>query len=91
MKRVPTMISATERARWLAELAAAMDEAQALLWRIGVTEGDHADARELFGRIEATRGEIERLRGIREATHADFDPNWTKLFAEMEAPSGWAA
>ena len=83
MKRVPAMISATERARWLAELASAIDEAQILLWRVGVAEGDNADARELYGRLEAARGEIECLRGIRE----DFHPNWTKLFAGLEAPS----
>ena len=84
---MPIMISATERARWLAELAAAMDEAQVLLWRMGVAEGDDADARDLYGRLEAARGEIEWLRGVREVACPQFDPNWTKLLAGMEAPA----
>jgi len=87
VKRMPIMISATERARWLAELAAAMDEAQVLLWRIGVAEGDNADARDLYGRLEAARAEIECLRGVREVARARFDPNWTKLSAGVEGPT----
>jgi hypothetical protein len=79
VKRVPILISATERARWLAELAAAVDDAQVLLWRIGVLEGDNADAKKLYGRLEATRAEIESLRGIQDLARDAIDPNWMKL------------
>ena len=78
--RVPTCISVAERARWLAELAAAVDEAQVLLWRIGVLEGDDADAKELYGRLECARAEIECLRGVRELAREGLDPQWMKLF-----------
>ena len=74
--RVPTCISVAERARWLAELAAAVDEAQVLLWRIGVLEGDDADATELYGRLECARAEIECLRGVRELARESLDPQW---------------
>jgi len=87
VKRVPILISATERARWLAELCAAVDDAQALLWRIGVVEGDNADAKELYGRLETTRAEIECLRGVQDLAPEAIDPNWIKLFpAEAKLP-----
>ena len=60
--RVPTGITLADRARWLAELAVAVHEAQVLVWRIDVLEGDIAGARELYGRLEAARAEIEWLR-----------------------------
>jgi hypothetical protein len=86
VKRVPTIVSATERARWLAELAAAVDEAQLLLWRLGVLEGDNADARELYGRLDATRNEIDCLRGVQELAREAIDPNWMKLLRWKHAP-----
>ena len=79
--RVPTGITLADRARWLAELAVAVDEAQVLLWRIGVLEGDNGDAKDLYSRLEAARAEIECLRGLREVTHERFDPDWMKLFS----------
>ncbi len=88
MKRVPILISATERARWLAELAAAVDDAQVLLWRIGVLEGDNSDAKELYGRLEATRAEIESLRGLQDLARDAIDPNWMKLFWREASPRG---
>lgn len=85
--RVPTCISVAERARWLAELAAAVDEAQMLLWRMGVMEGDNADAKELYSRLECARTEIERLRGVRELAHESIDPQWMKLFPWNDRPT----
>lgn len=87
VKRVPTLISATERARWLAELAAAVDDAQVLLWRIGVLEGDNAVAKELYGRLEATRAEIECLRGAQAPAHDAIDPKWMNLFSFEPRPA----
>ena len=79
--RVPTGITLADRARWLAELAAAVDEAQLLLWRIGVLEDGNADAKELYGRLEAARSEIESLQGVRELAPDRLDPKWMKLFS----------
>jgi hypothetical protein len=78
--RARTTISAAERARWLAELAAAVDEAQGLLWRIGVLEGDDAGAKALYGRLESARAEIDCLRGVQELDREALDPEWMKLF-----------
>lgn len=66
-----------ERARWLDELAAAIAQAQRLTWRLGVAEGDSAEARSLYARLEALLGEVESLRlsdwpGIRQ----EIDPKW---------------
>jgi hypothetical protein len=55
--------SAAARARWLSELAQAIDEAQWLAWRIGVVEGRNPEALELYVRLEIARAEVEALRG----------------------------
>ena len=86
--RARTRISAAERARWLAELAAAIDEAQVVLWQIGVLEGDNADAKLLYGRLESARAEIECLRGAHEIDHEAIDPEWIKLFPWPPARRG---
>lgn len=50
------------RARWLAELAQALLHAQELTWRFGQAVGENAEAMDLFGRIEAVRGEVRSLQ-----------------------------
>jgi hypothetical protein len=80
VKRVPIETSASERARWLAELALALEEAQKVAWRLGVSEGDSAEAKELYGRIEAARAEVDtlRLNGFRRIRE-ETEPDWTSL------------
>ena len=80
MKRASIQTSATERARWLAELASALDEAQKVAWRLGVSEGDSAEAKDLYGRIETTRAEVDRLRlnGFRRIRE-ESAPDWTGI------------
>jgi hypothetical protein len=56
---VPFNFSHDEEARWLAKLADAIAQAQKVVWRIGVSEGDSAEAKDLYCRLEA---EIEALR-----------------------------
>ena len=48
-------------ARWLGELLDAIDEAQRLAWRLGVVEGSHPQALELYVRLECVRAEVESL------------------------------
>jgi hypothetical protein len=62
VRRVPIEVSSAERARWLAELAKAIDEAQKVAWRLGVQEGDDAEAKDLYERLEAARVEVDALR-----------------------------
>ena len=82
VERLPIEVSGAERARWLAELSVAIEEAQRLLWRLGVSEGDSSAAKELYGRLELARAETEwlRLRGLRRVTE-DFTPDWTELMS----------
>jgi hypothetical protein len=62
LHRAPDQVVALERARWLAELAQAIAQAQKLAWRLGVAEGDSEQARELYARLEAVGSEVNALR-----------------------------
>lgn len=53
---------AGERARWLSELADAIDQAQRLLWSLASADQASVEARALYGELEAVRGEIDSLR-----------------------------
>ncbi len=55
--------AAAERARWLLELARAIDEAQQVAWQLGAGSGRNAEAVELYARLEAARSEVEALSG----------------------------
>lgn len=62
--------AAAVRARWMAELAVAIDEAQRIAWQLGSRSDGSAEARALYGRLEAARVELEELRGLA-VGHAD--------------------
>jgi acyl-CoA hydrolase len=51
------------RARWLAELADEIESAQRLAWQLGTATRPSFVARELYGRLEAARLELESMRG----------------------------
>lgn len=73
--------NAVERSQWLAELGEAVDQAQRLARKMGVSEGDCASAKELFERLETVRIEIEALRrGSWDRRSIETDPSWTNLF-----------
>lgn len=59
---VPTEVSAAERARWLAELSDALNEAHRILTRLDLPQDHHDEACELHLRIEAARLEVQSLR-----------------------------
>ena len=83
MGRAVDRASGTDRAQWLAELADAVEQAQRLAWTLGVSEGTSHEARELYGRLEAVRIEMESLRqGQWEKIQRDIDPKWLD-------PSAW--
>ena len=67
------------RARWLGELAAALEEARRLTKQLGADEG-RIEAVELYARIEAVRLEIQAMRLTRLSGGGgeSFDPDWTK-------------
>lgn len=76
---MPAEVSAMERARWLAELAVALEEAQKLAWQIGQSKEASAEAMELYGRLETVRLEVQAIRIARsDRSRADFDPEWSE-------------
>ena len=91
MQGAPDQVVALERARWLAELIRAIAEAQKLAWRLGVAEGDCDDARELYGRLEALRDELESLRlGDWVAVRKEIDPIWLENLFDDFIPASSA-
>ena len=76
----PNRWTAEEKARWLAELVDAIDDAQRLVWRISASGGDRARASALYGQLEAAREEVDRLRrGTARAARLEIDPKWSDL------------
>ena len=73
--RVPSGDSAAYRARWLAELSDALDDAGELLAEFGEMPRDTAQIR---SRVEAARREVLALR-LRTSGGGgdDFGPEWT--------------
>jgi hypothetical protein len=70
--------SAAERARWLAELAAALDDARRVVKELGADDGEIGVV-ELYARIEAVRLEVQAIRLKRScAPYREYDPEWTK-------------
>lgn len=70
--------STAERARWLAELSTALEEARRLAKELGGTDA-RMEAVELCARIEAVRREVESLRFRRiSPTDAQLGPEWIK-------------
>jgi acyl-CoA reductase-like NAD-dependent aldehyde dehydrogenase len=78
VNRTPFEVSAAHRARWLAELAEALEEARALVKQLGAMEG-RIEAAELFARIEAIGFEVEVIRlAAKTAAATRSDPEWSK-------------
>jgi acyl-CoA reductase-like NAD-dependent aldehyde dehydrogenase len=77
---VPTKVPATERARWLAEVARALNDARDIVARLDCVEANRAEAVELYLRIEAARLEVQALRLSRSLQpRQEFGPERTDL------------
>ena len=77
-------LGSAERARWLAELAEAIDEAQRVAWRLGV-EGGSIEATELYAHLEVARAEVEALRRGGWRRHdVDSPPLWLQSLLRAE-------
>lgn len=73
-------LSAAERARWLAELAEALDQAQRLIWNMADAGTTNPELMELYGRLDAARAEVQMLRFKRESPLSpDLDALWPDL------------
>ena len=72
--------AAAERARWLAQLAFAIERAQRLTRTLSASQRDEPEAIELDRRLEAARLEVEELRrGSRLLLRREVDPRWMGL------------
>lgn len=79
MSRVPIDVSAAERARWLAELAEALDQAQRLVWTLGASVPRTAEVMELYGRLDSAQAEVQMLRFRRGNGNREPDSVWPEL------------
>jgi hypothetical protein len=74
-----TDVSAADTARWFAELAQALEEAQELVNSLAFARGQYVETLDVSARLEAAQAEVRSLRHSRmDATIKDFDPNWRK-------------
>lgn len=64
------------RAEWLAQLSDAIESAQRLAWQLGTRDGVSDEARELYGRLEAAKAELDALRGLAGRPTTALDPEW---------------
>lgn len=77
MVRVPTEVTAAQRARWLAELSHALEEAQRLIWRLSEEGVSAADTLDLAARLETARAEVRSLRlGRTTQESSELNPKW---------------
>ena len=80
MLSVPTKVPAADRARWLAEVSQALEEARAVLHSLIIEHADYDLACELNARIECARFEVQALRLSRSLQQRDDNhPKWTKF------------
>jgi hypothetical protein len=80
-------VGVEERARWLAELAQAIDDAQRLAWRIGFVDGSNPEAMELYARLELARVEVESLRRSGWASKGSgLSPEWIEFLPKLGRP-----
>lgn len=77
MNRRQDGTAAAERARWLAQLAQAVEQAQRLACSLGVSKVSTAEVEDLYRRLEAVRIEVEALR--RGSPQREIDPFWSGL------------
>ena len=77
--RVPTDVSAAERARWPAELEQVLQEARELVSRLAVAQGRKRETLDVCARLETAYAEVQRLRRSRMSEPSgNIDPNWSQ-------------
>lgn len=74
------------REQWFTEISDAIDGAQHLAWQLGARESTSAQARELFGRLEAARMELDSLRERKRTAELRIDPDWIQKFGLTMGP-----
>jgi hypothetical protein len=91
VNELPRDLSAVGRARWLAELSEALEQADRLASRLGLSCVQGSDAMELFIRLAAARSQMQALRlGRPDDGLEDADPKWSNPPLWPTEPSGRA-
>jgi hypothetical protein len=75
------------RAEWFAQLAEAIEGAQRLAWQLGTNDGTSMEARDLYGRLEAARMELDSLRGLASVRESQVEPNWLQKLGFSHSPA----
>jgi hypothetical protein len=70
------MQKSVPRAEWFARLSEAIDGAQRVAWQLRTYGSSSHEARELYGRLEAARLELESLRSLGVPPQHSSDPDW---------------
>lgn len=85
---IPVEITATARARWLAEVSDALQEAVRLLDQLECGGGDATLIAELQLRVAAAKSQVASLGAVRQA-RTEPDPLWINLgpWQKGERPS----
>lgn len=77
----------TIREHWFAELSEAIEGAQRLAWQLGTSHRTSEQARELYGRLEAAKLELNSLREPRTPNASlHIDPEWVQKFGLVVGP-----
>jgi hypothetical protein len=73
-------VTAAQRARWLAELSAALEDARKLLRDLNPADGGDAEALDLCARLEAALAEARSLQfGRQKDRQPKLSPEWSNL------------
>ncbi len=75
------------RAEWFVQLTYAIESAQRLAWQLGRNQRISTEARQLYGRLEVVRLELDSLRGLARRSHISVDPIWLQKLGWGEPAS----
>ena len=78
------------RAEWFAQLAEAIEGAQCLAWQLGTQETTSTEARDLYGRLEAAKLELDSLRGLHNGAACAIEPDWLQKLGFSSSPEAEA-
>jgi hypothetical protein len=67
---------AAMRAQWFAQMTETIESAQRLAWQLRTDPNASSEARELYGKLEAVRSELDLLCAIRPFVADSFDHDW---------------
>jgi len=75
------------REQWFAQIEQAIEGAQRLAWQLGTRECTSEEARELYGRLEAARLELDALRHRKRSNQSlKIDPEWVRKLGLIDGP-----